>query len=211
MLRVGLTGSIAVGKSFVTGVLRELGCPVLDADRAARDVVAQGTEGLTAVVEAFGSTVLNPDGTLNRSKLGAIVFGDESQRVLLNSILHPRIIAAQDRVLTEWERADPNGIAVVDAALMIESGGYKRFDKLVVVFCEPEIQLERLISRDGLSRTEALKRISSQMPQDVKKRYADFLIDSSAGFEAARRQTEEVFALLRREADKRSAASPHIT
>lgn len=211
MLRVGLTGSIAVGKSFVTSVLRELGCHVLDADRAARDVVAAGTEGLAAVVEAFGSAVLNPDGTLNRSMLGSIVFGDESQRVLLNSILHPRIIAAQDRVLKEWEREDPDGIAVVDAALMIESGGYERFDKLVVVFCEPEIQLERLISRDGLSRTEALKRISSQMPQDVKKRYADVLIDSSAGFESARRQTEEVFALLRHEAEKRSAPDDHTT
>ena len=197
MLRVGLTGSIGVGKSFVTSVLAELGCQVLDADTTAREVVAAGTEGLRAVVEAFGREVLRPDETLDRARLGAIVFADEAKRLLLNSILHPFIIAAQDEQLRKWEEQDAGAIAVVDAALMIESGGYKRFDKLIVVHCDPEIQLERLMARNAISREDAARRIAAQMPQDEKKRYADFLIDTSCGFEDTRRRTKEVYGQLR--------------
>jgi dephospho-CoA kinase len=197
MLRVGLTGSIGVGKSFVSSVLAELGCRVLDADTTAREVVAAGSPGLKAVVEAFGSEILQPSGTLDRARLGALVFADEKKRLLLNSILHPFIIAAQDERLRQWEAEDASGIAVVDAALMIESGGYKRFDKLIVVHCRPEIQLERLMARNAISREEAARRISAQMPQEEKKRYADFLIDTSFGFEDTRRRTEEVYSQLR--------------
>jgi dephospho-CoA kinase len=197
MLKVGLTGSIAVGKSFVLGVLAELGCRVLDADVTARAVVAEGTPGLSAVVEAFGKGILSPDGGLDRQKLGAIVFADEQQRQRLNSILHPFIIAAQDQQIGEWERENPNGIAIVDAALMIESGGYRRFDKLVVVHCRPEVQLQRLMSRDRLSRSDAEQRIAAQLSQEEKKKLADFLIDTSEGFESARRRAETVFKELR--------------
>jgi len=197
MLRVGLTGSIGVGKSFVSSVLAELGCHVLDADKTAREVVAAGSAGLRAVVEAFGSEILQPDGALDRARLGAIVFADETKRLLLNSILHPYIIAAQDEQLREWEVEDAQGIAVVDAALMIESGGYKRFDKLIVVHCRPEVQLERLMARNAISREEAARRTRAQMPQEKKKRYADFLIDTSNGFEDTRRQTVEVYQHLR--------------
>jgi dephospho-CoA kinase len=197
MLRVGLTGSIGVGKSFVTSVLAELGARVLDADSTAREVVAAGSPGLRAVTEAFGAEILQPDGTLDRARLGAQVFADEKKRLLLNSILHPFIIAAQDERLRRWEEEDGRGLAVVDAALMIESGGYSRFDKLIVVHCRPEIQLERLMARNSISREEALKRINSQMPQEEKMRYADFLIDTSSGFEDTRRQTAEVYRQLR--------------
>jgi dephospho-CoA kinase len=196
MLKVGLTGSIAVGKSFVVGVLAELGCHVLDADQTAREVVAPDTAGLKALIEAFGNEILRDDGTLDRARLGAIVFADETRRLELNSILHPFIIAAQDDQMRQWERETPAGIAVVDAALMIESGGYLRFDKLIVVHCRPEIQLERLVSRNGLSLEEAERRISAQMSQDEKMKHADFLIDTSAGFESAREQTEAVFRQL---------------
>jgi dephospho-CoA kinase len=198
MLRVGLTGSIGVGKSFVSSVLAELGCRVLDADQTAREVVAAGSEGLRDVAEAFGTEVLREDGTLDRARLGAIVFADERKRLLLNSILHPFIIAAQDERLRGWEAEDPGGVAVVDAALMIESGGYKRFDKLVVVHCRPEIQVERLMARNAISREEAERRIRAQMPQEEKMRYADFLIDSSHGFDDTRRRATEVYAELRR-------------
>lgn len=196
MLRVGLTGSIAVGKSFVAGTLRELGCHVLDADQTAREVVAAGTEGLRAVVEAFGPKVLREDGTLDRARLGALVFADEKYRLRLNSILHPFIIAAQDEQLRRWEMEDSQGISVIDAALMIESGGYRRFDKIIVVHCRPEVQLERLMTRNRLEREEAERRIASQMPQEEKKRYADYLIDTSNGFEDTHRQTEEVYQSL---------------
>ena len=196
MLRVGLTGSIAVGKSFVAGVFAELGCHVLDADQTAREVVLPNSPGLQSVAKAFGEDILNPDGTLNRQQLGALVFADEAKRLQLNQILHPFIIARQDEILREWEKEDPEGIGLVDAALMIESGGYRRFDKLIVVHCRPEVQLERLMLRNGLSREEAQRRIDSQMPQEEKQRFADYLIDTSDGFEPARKRTIEVYEQL---------------
>ena len=196
MLKVGLTGSIAVGKSFVLKVLHEFGARTLDADEIAREVVEPGTAGLQAVVEEFGSDILNSDGSLNRAKVGSIVFADKEKRQKLNSILHPFIITRQDEILRQWENETPGAIAVVDAALMIESGGYKRFDKLIVVHCRPEIQLERLIERDGMSGEEAERRIGSQMPQEEKKRYATFLIDTSEGFESTRQQTAAVWQQL---------------
>lgn len=192
MLRVGLTGSIGVGKSFVASVFVELGCHVVDADQTAREVVMPGTPGLKALTEAFGEEILNPDGTLDRKQLGAVVFNDESQRQRLNHILHPFIIVRQDEIMNAWEAEDPDGIGIIDAALMIESGGYKRFDKLIVVHCRPEVQLERLMLRDKLSRDEALRRINSQMPQEEKQKFADYLIDTSDGFELTRTRTVEV-------------------
>lgn len=196
MLRVGLTGSIGVGKSFVASVFSELGCHVLDADQTAREVVMPGTPGLRAITEEFGEEILNPDGTLNRKQLGAVVFAYEDKRQRLNHILHPFIIARQDEIMREWEMKDPKGIGMVDAALMIESGGYRRFDKLIVVHCRPEIQLERLMLRDKLSRDEAQRRIDSQMPQEEKQKFADYLIDTSDGFELTRDQTEQVYYKL---------------
>ncbi len=199
MLRVGLTGSIGVGKSFVSDVLTELGCRVLDADETAREVVAPGSPALRDVVAEFGPEILQQDGTLDRPKLGKLVFADADRRATLNAILHPYIIAQQDQRLREWEALDPDGIAVVDAALMIESGGYKRFDKLVVVHCRDDVQLERVMARNKLRREDAEKRIAAQMPQYEKKKFADYLIDTSAGFEAARKRTEEVYERLREE------------
>ncbi len=202
MLRVGLTGSIGVGKSFVSGVLAELGCRVLDADETAREVVAPNSPVLQAVVAAFGIEILKSDGTLDRSRLGALVFADAERRAKLNSILHPYIIAKQDQRLREWEAVDPEGIAIVDAALMIESGGYKRFDKLIVVHCRTEVQLQRLMARDNLSREEAEKRIGAQMSQEEKKKFAGYLIDTSDGFEAARKRAGEVYGELRAELEE---------
>ena len=196
MLNVGLTGSIAVGKTFVCEVLRELGCSVLDADQTSRDVVRPGTHGLQKITAAFGTEILQPGGELDRSKLGSIVFADEEKRLLLNSIVHPLVFEAQDKWLHERETEDPDGIAIIDAALMIESGGYKRFDSLIVVWCEPAIQLQRLMLREKLTQTDAVMRIAAQMPQDEKKRFADFLIDTSKGFEDTRRQVIDVFGQL---------------
>ena len=197
MLKVGLTGSIAVGKSFVCDVFRELGCHVLDADKTARKVVEPGTDGLLQVVTEFGKDILTDDGELDRKKLGAIVFADQEKRQLLNSIVHPLVIEAQDRWIEGFQKTNPEGIAVIDAALMIESGGYKRFDKLIVVWCEPAIQLKRLMLRDNLTEIDAKKRIDAQMPQDAKKQFADYLIDTSGGFDETRKQTIDVFQELK--------------
>jgi dephospho-CoA kinase len=197
MLQVGLTGSIAVGKSFVCEIFRRLGAFVLDADQTAREVVSGNTLGLRQIVENFGAEILQPNGELDRIKLGAIVFSDERKRMLLNSIVHPLVIEAQDEWLRMRERENPDAIAIIEAALMIESGGYKRFSKLIVVWCRIDIQLERLMLRNKLSEAEALQRINAQMPQEEKKRYADFLIDTSDGFEDTRRQAVEIFEKLK--------------
>jgi dephospho-CoA kinase len=197
MLKVGLTGSIAVGKSFVCDIFRELGCHVLDADKTARKVVEPGTQGLAKIVEAFGAEVLRPSGELDRGKVGAIVFSNEEKRQLLNSIVHPLVIEEQNKWLRDREQADPEGIAIVDAALMIESGGYKRLEKLVVVWCQSAVQLDRLIKRENLSPEEASRRIAAQMSQDEKKKFADYLIDTTGGFEETRRQTTEIFEQLK--------------
>lgn len=204
MLRVGLTGSIAVGKSYVSGLLVELGCRVVDADVVARRVVEPGAEGLRRIVEAFGGWVLRPDGTLDRAAVSAVIFKDPAKREQINSLLHPLIIAEQDEMLRRWELEDPRGIGVVDAALMIESGGHGRFDRLVVVHCRPEVQLERLMRRNNYSREEAAARIAAQMSQEEKLRYADFKIDTSGSYEETRARTEEVYAALRKLADESS-------
>src|SRR4026208_1891505 len=196
MLRVGLTGSIAVGKTFVTSIFSGLGCHTLDADQTAREVVLPGSPGLAAVADEFGPDVLNPEQTLTRKPLGASLFGNEEKRQTLNHILHPFIIARQDEIMRAWEAEDPHGIGIVDAALMIESGGYRRFDKLIVVHCRPEAQLERLMLRDKLSRDEALRRINSQMPQEEKQKFADYLIDTSDGFELTRSRSVEIYNQL---------------
>ena len=197
MLKVGLTGSIAVGKTFVVECFRELGCHVLDADQTAREVVEPGTAGLERIIAEFGREVVSKEGSLDRKKLGNIVFGDAEKLQLLNAIVHPLVIEKQNAWLEEREAADPAGIAIVDAALMIESGGYKRFDKLIVVWCEPDIQLARLMERNGLTAEQARLRIDAQMPQDEKKKLADHLIDTSNGFEDTRRQVLKTFAAFR--------------
>ncbi len=196
MLKIGLTGSIAVGKSYICEIFRELGAFVLDADQTAREVVAPDTKGLKAIIENFGANVLQSNGELDRIKLGGIVFADERKRQLLNQIVHPLVIEKQNDWLRTRESENPNAICIIDAALMIESGGFERFDKLIVVWCEAAIQLQRLMSRNNLNAEEAAKRINAQMPQEEKKRYADFLIDTSEGFDAARKQTEEIFGQL---------------
>lgn len=203
MLTVGLTGSIAVGKSHVCRVLSEAGLHVLDADQTAREVVAAGTDGLAEIVRNFGDDVLQQDGELDRKKLGAIIFGDPKKRELLNSIVHPRVISAQNDWIEKLEKSDPNGIAVIDAALMIESGGYKRFPEIIVVWCEPEIQLERLMRRDHLSEGEAIQRIAAQMPQEEKMRFADHLIDTSGSLEETRGKVLELVKHLRELANEK--------
>jgi dephospho-CoA kinase len=196
MLKVGLTGSIAVGKSFVLEILRELGCFVLDADVTAREVVKPYRKGWAAVVENFGRDILNPDDSLNRAKLGAIVFSDSGRLQLLNSIVHPLVIEEQNRWIAEREAKSSAGIAVIDAALMIESDRFKRFNKIIVVWCHAETQLRRLMERNSVGEAEARKRIAAQMSQAEKKRFANYLIDTTAGFESTRQQTTSIFNAL---------------
>ncbi len=193
MKKVGLTGSIAVGKSFVCEVFRGLGVPVCDADLTAREVVEPNTKGYRQIVESFGEEILRENGEIDRLKLGTVVFSDETKRQLLNSIVHPLVFESQDQWLQGLEEKQFDKFAIIDAALMIESGSYKRFDKIIVVWCEPKMQLERLILRNNLSVEDAQKRINAQMPQAEKKRFADFLIDTTNGFDSTKEQVKTVF------------------
>ena len=197
MLKVGLTGGIATGKSYVLSVLSELGCEVLDADLTAREVVEPGQPAFHEIITHFGREILAPDGRLDRVKLGAIVFNDATQREKLNSIVHPKVYEAQAHWLARVEADNPNAIAIIDAALLIETGSYRRFDKLIVIHCAPQIQLERLMARNHLSFEEAKARIDSQMPSAEKIKYADYSIDTTLGFEDTRRQIMLVFTQLK--------------
>lgn len=196
MLTVGLTGGIAVGKSTVMRTLAELGAVCFDADAIARSVVEPGRPALAAVVRAFGPSVLADDGTLDRAALGEIVFANPERRRELEAILHPPIIAEQDRLIDEVRATSPGAIVIVDAALMIESGGYRRFDELVVVHCAPEIQRERLMARSGLTAEEADRRISAQMPQHEKLKYATIAIDTGGTLDDTRQRTEAAWREL---------------
>lgn len=196
MLKVGLTGGIASGKSYVVSVLRELGCEVVDADLVAHQAMEPGRPAYDDVVAHFGREILGPDGGIDRTRLGAIVFADPKEREKLNSIVHPRVYEAQMNWMIEVYQRNPRAIAVIDAALMIETGSYRRFDKIVVVHCAPEIQLERLMHRNQMTREEALARISAQMPAAEKLKYADFNIDTSGSFEDTRRQVEALYQAL---------------
>ena len=197
MLKVGLTGGIATGKSYVIGGLRELGCEVIDADTVAHQAIEPGKPAYQDIVKEFGQVVLNEDGTINRAALGGIVFADQAKRERLNAIVHPRVFETQAKWFAAVAARQPDAIAVVDAALMIETGSYKRFDKIVVVYCEPELQLARLMARNNLSRAQAEARINAQMPSAEKLKYADFTINTSGSFDETRRQTEALYAKLK--------------
>jgi dephospho-CoA kinase len=195
-LLVGLTGGIASGKSTVSRQLAALGCHVIDADLLAREVVAPGEPAWQAVVEAFGREVLRTDGTLDRTRLGELVFADPARRKQLEAITHPAIQARRLACLEALEARGFDGLVVQDAALLIEVGGAAQVDRLVVVYATPQAQLDRLMRRDGLDREEAERRIASQMPLGEKVRLAHYVIDNSDSAEETAAQVRAVHAAL---------------
>jgi dephospho-CoA kinase len=197
MLRVGLTGGIATGKSTVGAMFVELGCHLIESDQITHQLFEPGQAVHAAVVKQFGNRILAPDGTIDRRILGDIVFKDPQVRAKLNGLVHPAIIQRQQEWLQEMEAQDPHGIAIVDAALMIEVGTYKNYNKVIVVTCSPEMQRERLRARSPLSAGEIESRIRSQMPAEEKIKYADFVIDNSGSIESTRVQVETVYQQLR--------------
>ncbi len=196
MLKVGLTGGMGVGKSHVCKIFTQLGCYVFDADQVARDVVNPGNPGYEKVVAAFGQEILNSDGIIDRAQLGQIIFNDKTKREKLNELLHPIIIDEQNKLMLGVLAKDPQAIVIMDAALMIETGSYKRFDKLIVVFCDQETQIERVMKRNGFSRDQAEVRIKTQMPTEEKRRYADIEIDTSGSYEQTDKRVREVYQEL---------------
>ncbi len=197
MLRLGLTGGIASGKSAVAAMLREKGFPVLDADSLAHKLIEPGQPAYNEVVQEFGQDVLAPGGRVDRAKLSAIVFHERSKLDRLNAIVHPRVGEFVFHQFDEWQRAGTRDAAFVEAALLIESGIHKKLDGLVVAWCEPEQQLQRLLDR-GLSESEARRRIAAQLPVEEKLRLATDKVDCSGSLDETRRQVEALAAKLRR-------------
>jgi len=197
MLRLGLTGGIASGKSAVAAMLREMGFAVLDADSLAHRLIKPGLPAYNDVLQEFGPGVVAPDGRVDRPKLSAIVFADRARLDRLDAIVHPRVAEVVFRQFEEWQRGGTRDAAFVEAALLIESGIHKKLDGLVVAWCAPEQQLKRLLAR-GLSETEARRRIAAQLPVEEKLRLATEKIDCSGSIEETRRQVEALATKLRR-------------
>ncbi|HWS15325.1 MAG TPA: dephospho-CoA kinase [Candidatus Methylomirabilis sp.] len=191
----GLTGNIASGKSTVAALLHEHGIPVLDADRISREVTAPGGRAYDAVVEAFGRGILEPDGSIDRKRLGEIVFSDAALRERLERITHPAILDAMKEALSELARAGRRA-AVVEAALIHESGRKGLFEAVISVACDRETQILRLMARDGITREQAEARFRAQMDADRKAGASDHVIDNSGSMEETRRQVERLARVL---------------
>jgi len=198
MLHVGLTGGLASGKSFVGRALEDLGCYLIQADELGRQVIEQGGETYEAVVATFGKGILDPGGAINRRRLAAIVFPDPQQLTKLNALVHPHVKIRERALATEFGRLHPDGIAVTEAAILVETGSYKDYDRLIVAVCGTEQQIERAMERNGASREEVLNRLRRQMPLDDKVKYADFVIDTSGSKENTLAQTRTMYEALRR-------------
>lgn len=194
MVRAALTGGIATGKSYCLQRFAALGAKVIDADLLAREAVAPGTPGLAAVAAHFGPGILGPDGTLNRTALGRIVFADSRARAALEAIIHPEVY----RRIREWFANLPSGtrIGIADIPLLFETGQEHEFDRVLVAACQPEEQLRRIAGRDGLTRDEAKARLAAQWPIAEKVKRADRVIWTDRGFDETDRQVHDVYSVL---------------
>jgi len=197
MLRVGLTGGYATGKSHVGELLAGFGCHLIRADDLGHQVLAPGAEAYAAVIEAFAGSILKEDGSIDRKALGAIVFRDPDKLAALNALVHPPVWARQERLIQEFEKTDPGGIVIVEAAIHFETGGCRMYQKMIVTVCGAQEQIRRAMARDGLGGEKVLDRIRRQMPLEEKARLADFVIDTSGTREETRRQTRLVWEQLR--------------
>jgi len=202
MLRVGLTGGIACGKSLIGQMLVEEGAYLLEADKLSHELMRPGRPVYDEVVRRFGSGILKPDGEVDRAALGTIVFGDRKRLQELTSIVHPAVIQAQEEWMNDMGAMDPNAIAILEAALIYEANLAEHFDKVIVVTCDPQHKLERLTSRMGsdaeTARLELERRSSAQIPDEEKAHRADYVIDNSGSIEDAREQVQKLMPELRR-------------
>ena len=197
MLRVGLTGGLASGKSFVGKALADLGCFVIRADELGHQVLLRGGEAYDAVLAEFGRGILNKESEIDRRKLAALVFDAPEKLEALNRLVHPPVRERERRLAEEFARQDPAAIIVIEAAILVETGAWKTYDRLIVVVCTPEQQVERAMHRDGITRQEAEARLRRQLPLREKVKFAHYVIDTSGSKENTLEQTEAVYRALR--------------
>ncbi len=197
MLRVGLTGGLASGKTFVGHALADLGCYLIEADKLGHQVMLPGAEAYDAIIREFGFTVLDADGRISRRKLSGIVWGNPERLEKLNSLIHPPVREREESRMAEIARTDHGAIVVVEAAILVETGRYKDFDRLIVVTCSSEEQMERALERGSYNKEEILARMSRQLPLEQKLRVADYVIDTSGAKEATIEQVRKVYGSLR--------------
>jgi dephospho-CoA kinase len=198
----GLTGGIASGKSTVAGFLEALGAKVIDADRVGHELLHRSSPIYGKVVARFGREVLNPCGEIDRGRLGSVVFGSPQKLSELTSIMHPSLIARIEERVEEFRSREPQAVVLVDAALIYEAGVADRFAKILVAWCRPEQQIERLMAKTGLSRQEAVQRMASQITPEEKRRRADYVIDCSGSLEESRAQAEALYPEIKRLAEE---------
>lgn len=204
MLKVGLTGGYATGKSLVAHELERLGCHIIYADALGHEVLLPEGEAYAPVVQEFGPGILDPDGKIDRKKLAAIVFGNAERLDRLSSFVHPAVFRLEEKLLREIAAKDPKGIVVIEAAILIEAKRDAWFDKLILTACDEEVQIARGMKRDKVTREQVLARLANQMPLSEKRKYADYVIDTNGTKEDAVRQVEEVYRDLARLAGERS-------
>ena len=197
MTRVGLTGGLACGKSFVGRTLADLGCHVIRADDLGHEVLAPDGEAFDAVVSEFGRGILDDSGFIDRARLAAAVFNNPERLTALNGIVHPAVIRRQEQYMADIAMREPDAIVVVEAAILIETGSYRRFDVIIVVTCREEQQIERALHRDAATREDVLARLRRQMPLEEKRKFADYVIDTSGDKSDTVEQTRRVYESLR--------------
>jgi dephospho-CoA kinase len=197
VLRVGLTGGLASGKTFVGRALADLGCYLIEADKLGHLVMLPGGEAYDAIVREFGPAALDAEGRISRRKLSGIVWGNPERLEKLNNLVHPPVREREEARMAEIALADPAAIVVVEAAILVETGRYKSFDRLIVVTCSSEQQMERALERGSYDKEEILARMSRQLPLEQKLRVADYVIDTSGAKEATLEQVRKVYGSLR--------------
>jgi dephospho-CoA kinase len=202
MLRVGLTGGYATGKSFVAAELEKHGCHLIYADKIGHEVLYPSGEAYAPTVALFGTGILSPDQSIDRKKLAALVFNDAELLKQLTALIHPAVFRAEEALMKTAEETDPNGIAVVEAAILIETGRYRDYDRLIVTTCSPETQIARGMKRDGLSREQVMQRIARQMSMEEKRAFADYVVDTDGRKENTSDQVKHVYLSLVRLAEK---------
>jgi dephospho-CoA kinase len=200
MLIAGLTGGIGCGKSFVASAFRDLGCYVIEADDLGHEVMRPGSPAYAAIVAEFGRGILGKDGAIVRSRLAAIVFAEAARLARLNAIVHPAVHELARQKFRAIEVQDPLAIVIYVAAILVETGGYREFPKLIVVACSRQQQIERALQRPGAKLEDVLARLERQLPLEKKKELADYVIDAGGTVEKTLRQTKMVFNDLKKQA-----------